>query len=148
MIHNSTENSCLRFNVTASLTYRLFAIRRVNVMRTMPLALTNHGSAAAATPGRMESLLTTAKLVLALSVVATVIVGTLKDGYVRNVPLPRVPQIQSAKLLAPSRCIPEGNTPSRCIPLGTPLPDYLRVSSWIPTLPKIDSLLRFSQRVL
>jgi hypothetical protein len=24
------------------------------------------------------------------------IVGTLKDGYVRNVPLPRVPQIQSA----------------------------------------------------
>jgi hypothetical protein len=24
------------------------------------------------------------------------VVGTLKDGYVRNVPLPRAPQIQSA----------------------------------------------------
>ena len=44
-------------------------------------------------------------------------VGTLKDGYVRNVPLPRVPRIQSAKLIAPSRCIPEGTTPSRCIPV-------------------------------
>ncbi len=76
------------------------------------------------------------------------VVGTLKDGYVRNVPLPRVPRIQSAKLIAPSRCIPEGTTPSRCIPVGTPLPDYLRVSSWIPTLPKIGSLLEFSQRVL
>ncbi len=32
-------------------------------------------------------------------------VGTLKDGYVRNVPLPQVPRIQSAKLIAPSRCI-------------------------------------------
>ena len=75
-------------------------------------------------------------------------VGTLKDGYVRNVPLPRVPQIQSAKLIAPSRCIPEGTTPSRCIPVGTPLPDYLPISRWIPTLPKRGSLLGFSQRVL
>ena len=33
-------------------------------------------------------------------------VGTLKDGYIRNVPLPRVPRIQSASLatLKPSRC--------------------------------------------
>jgi hypothetical protein len=31
-----------------------------------------------------------------VTVTATVTVGTLKDGYVRNVPLPRVPQIQSA----------------------------------------------------
>ncbi len=47
------------------------------------------------------------------------IVGTLKDGYVCNVPLPQVPRIQSAKLIAPSRCIPEGTAPSRCIPVGT-----------------------------
>ncbi len=75
-------------------------------------------------------------------------VGTLKDGYVRNVPLPQVPRIQSAKLIAPSRCIPEGTTLSRCIPVGTPLPEYLPISRWIPTLPKLGSLLGFSQRVL
>ena len=46
-------------------------------------------------------------------------VGTLKDGYVRNVPLPRVTQIQSAspttshELIAPK--------------IGTPLPGYLQV---------------------
>ncbi len=94
------------------------------------------------------------------------VVGTLKDGYVRNVPLPRIPQIQSAKLIAPSSCIPEGTTPSRCIPVdaykyaygvdvheyasdkGNPLPGYLPVPGWIPTLPKLGSLLGFSQRVL
>jgi hypothetical protein len=75
-------------------------------------------------------------------------VGTLKDGYLRNVPLPRVPRIQSAKLIAPSRCIMEGTTPSRCIPVGTPLPEYLPISKWIPTLPKLGSLLGFRQRVL
>jgi hypothetical protein len=93
-------------------------------------------------------------------------VGTLKDGYVRNIPLPRVPRIQSAKLIAPRRCILAG-TPRRCIPavtprqciltgttpsryilVGTPLPDYLPLSSWIPTLPKLGSILGFSQRVL
>ncbi len=75
-------------------------------------------------------------------------VGTLKDGYVCNVPLPRVPQIQSAKLIAPRRCIPAGTAPSRCIPVGTPLPDYLPLSSWIPMLPKLGSINGFSQRVL
>ena len=41
-------------------------------------------------------------------------VGTLKDGYVRNVPLPRVPRRQGAshdtshELIAPSRCIQTG----------------------------------------
>jgi hypothetical protein len=46
-------------------------------------------------------------------------VGTLKDGYVCNVPLPRVTQIQSAsptrshELIAPK--------------IGTPLPGYLQV---------------------
>ena len=61
-------------------------------------------------------------------------VGTLKDGYVRNVPLPRVPQRQSAKQIAPKT--------------GIPIPGYLYVPSWIPTLPKLGSILGFSQRVL
>ncbi len=79
------------------------------------------------------------------------------------------------KLIAPSRCIPEGTTPSRCIPVdaykytsgvdaykyasgvdayeyasdkGTPLPGHLPVSGWIPTLPKLGRLLGFSQRIL
>ena len=38
--------------------------------------------------------------------------------------------------------------PSRCIKTGTPLPDYLPVSSWIPTLPKLGRLIGFSQRIL
>jgi hypothetical protein len=71
-------------------------------------------------------------------------VGTLKDGYVRNVPLPRIPRIQSASHDTSHELI----TPSRCIQEGTPLPDYLQVSSWIPTLPKLGSLLAFSQRIL
>ncbi len=75
-------------------------------------------------------------------------VGNLKDGYVHNVPLPRVPRIQSAKLIAPSICNLAGTTPSRCIQVGTPLPDYLPASNWIPTLPKLCSILGFSQRVL
>jgi hypothetical protein len=58
------------------------------------------------------------------------VVGTLKDGYVRNVPLPRVPQIQSA---------PKA---------GIPLPGYLHAPSWIPTLHKLGSILGFSQRLL
>ena len=68
-------------------------------------------------------------------------VGTLKDGYVRNVPLPRVPQIQSAKQIAPSakQIAPKA---------GIPLPGYLHVPSWIPTLPKLGSILGFSQRLL
>jgi hypothetical protein len=28
------------------------------------------------------------------------VVGTLKDGYIRRVPLPRVPQVQSTSLVA------------------------------------------------
>ena len=75
-------------------------------------------------------------------IVAVVIVsvGTLKDGYVRNVPLPRVPQIQSASpTMSHERIAPK---------VGIALPGYLPVTSWIPTLPKIGSILRFSQRVL
>ena len=66
--------------------------------------------------------------------------GTLKDGYVRNVPLPRVPQRQSAshmtghELIAPKARIP--------------IPGYLHIPSWIPTLPKLGSILGFSQRLL
>jgi hypothetical protein len=40
------------------------------------------------------------------------LVGTLKDGYIHNVPLPRVPRLQSASLAThePSRCTMVGNT--------------------------------------
>ena len=71
-------------------------------------------------------------------------VGTLKDGYVHNVPLPRVPQIQSASHDMSHELI----APSRCMQTGTPLPDYLPVASWIPMLPKLGRLLGFSQRIL
>jgi hypothetical protein len=63
-------------------------------------------------------------------------VGTLKDGYIHNVPLPRVPQEQSA---SPTSIAP---------PSGIPLPGYLQLPSWIPMLPRIGSILGFSQRVL
>ncbi len=83
-------------------------------------------------------------LVLDLVLAAGVVVGTLKDGYVRNVPLPRIPRIQSASHATSHELI----TPIRCIQAGTPLPDYLQISSWIPTPPKLGSLLGFSQRIL
>ena len=67
-------------------------------------------------------------------------VGTLKDGYVCNVPLPRVPQIQSAS--------PTTSHESIAPKTGITLPGYLQVRSWIPTLPKIGSILGFSQRLL
>jgi hypothetical protein len=67
-------------------------------------------------------------------------VGTLKDGYVRNVPLPRVPQIQSASPMTSRETI--------ATKAGIPLPGYLHVPSWIPTLPKLGSILGFSQRLL
>jgi hypothetical protein len=54
-------------------------------------------------------------------------VGTLKDRYIRNVPLPRVPRIQSASLatLEPSRCIMAGN--ASAITYYSQVP---RVSTW------------------
>ena len=63
-------------------------------------------------------------------------VGTLKDGYVRNVPLPRVPREQRAspKLTAHNDRIQ--------------LPGYSLLPAWIPTLPKLGSVLGFSQRLL
>ena len=67
-------------------------------------------------------------------------VGTLKDGYVRNVPLPRVPQIQSAS--------PTTSHESIAPKAGIPIPGYLHVPSWIPTLPTLGSILGFSQRLL
>ncbi len=67
-------------------------------------------------------------------------VGTLNDGCVRNVPLPRVPQIQSASPIMSHEAI----APKA----GIPIPGYLHVPSWIPTLPKLGSILGFSQRLL
>jgi hypothetical protein len=63
-------------------------------------------------------------------------VGTLQDGYVCNVPLPRVPREQ--------RAIPEPTAPKDRIQLS----GYLQLPSRIPTLPKIDNILGFSQRLL
>ncbi len=74
-------------------------------------------------------------------------VGTLKDGYVRNVPLSRIQWIQSASDHTK-------NTQSQvdayeyASDKRNPLPDYLLVSSWIPTLPKLGRLIGFSQRIL
>ena len=42
----------------------------------------------------------TLTLTLILALALTLIVGTLEDGYIRKVPLPRVPRIQSASLVA------------------------------------------------
>jgi hypothetical protein len=64
------------------------------------------------------------------------VVGTLQDGYVRNVPLPRVPREQRAS--------PELTAPKA----GIPLPGYSRLPAWIPTLPKIGNVFGFSQRLL
>ena len=64
-------------------------------------------------------------------------VGTLQDGYIRNVPLPRVvPRDQSA------------SPTSIALPAMIPVPGYLQLPSWIPTLPRIGSILGFSQRIL
>ena len=62
-------------------------------------------------------------------------VGTLQDGYVRNVPLPRVPREQRA-------------SPEPTAPIGIPLPGYFKPSKWIPALPSVGNALRFSQRLL
>jgi hypothetical protein len=54
-------------------------------------------------------------------------VGTLKDGYIHNVPLRRVPRIQSASLatLEPSRCTMVGNASASTYYLQVP-----RVPTW------------------
>jgi len=63
-------------------------------------------------------------------------VGTLQDGYICNVPLPRVPREQriSPALTAPIARIR--------------LPGYSLLPAWIPTLPKIGNVFGFSQRLL
>ena len=63
-------------------------------------------------------------------------VGTLKDGYVRSIPLPRVPPEQRAS--------PELTAPKDRIQL----PGFSLLPSWIPTLPKLGNVLGFSQRLL
>ena len=70
----------------------------------------------------------------------TIVAGILKDGYVCNVPLPRVPQIQSAS--------PTRSHESIAPKAGITLPGYLHIPRWIPTLPKLGSILGFSQRLL
>jgi len=67
-------------------------------------------------------------------------VGTLKDRYVHNVPLPQVPRLQSASI--------ETSKTHSNPTTGIPLPEYSRVHSWIPTLPKIGNILRFRQKIL
>ncbi len=74
-------------------------------------------------------------------------VGTLKDGYLRNLPLPKVQQIQSVSDYTKTTQS-QVNAYEYASGKGTPLPDYLPVSSWIPTLPKLGRLLGFSQRIL
>ncbi len=77
---------------------------------------------------------------VAVAVTTVAVVGTLKDRYLCNVPLLRVPRIQSAsptmshELIAPK--------------VGISLSGYLHVPSWIPTLPKSGSIFRVSQRFL
>jgi hypothetical protein len=45
-------------------------------------------------------------------------VGTLKDGYIRNVPLPRAPRIQSASHVTSHRAVTcDGATPLNSTPL-------------------------------
>ena len=75
------------------------------------------------------------------------VVKTIKDGYVRNVPLPRVQQIQSVSYYTKTRQS-QVDGYEYTSDKGTPLPNYLPVSSWIPTLPKLGGLLGFSQRIL
>jgi hypothetical protein len=86
----------------------------------------------------------------------TLAVGTLKDGYVRNVPLPRVPQIQSTRDYPKTtqsqvdayKYASRVDAYEYASGKGTPLPVYLPVSIWIPTLPKLGRLIGFSQRIL
>jgi hypothetical protein len=76
-------------------------------------------------------------LVSRCRLIGLVLVGTLQDGYIHNVPLPRVvPREQSA---SPTSIAP---------PAMIPVPGYLQLPSWIPTLPRIGSVLGFSQRIL
>ena len=65
-------------------------------------------------------------------------VGTLQDGYVRNIPLPT--QIQRAS--------PTTSHEAIAPKAGILIPGYLHVPSWIPTLPKLGSILGFSQRLI
>jgi hypothetical protein len=70
------------------------------------------------------------------------LVGTLKDGYIRNVPLPRVPRIQSASLatLEPSRCIMARREPSRCTMVGNT--STITYYSQVPRVPTWSNLTR------
>ncbi len=92
------------------------------------------------------------------------IIGTLKDGYIHNVPLPSVPRIQSASLatleprgcntslatLEPRGCNMAGHEPSRCIMAGNAfaITYYLQVPR-VPTWSDLTrSLSCFGRRTL
>jgi hypothetical protein len=68
------------------------------------------------------------------------VVGILQDGYVRNVPLPQVPRIQSASPVTSHELI--------ATKIGISLPGYLHVPSWIPMLPKLGSILASQQPII
>ena len=68
------------------------------------------------------------------------IVGTLKDGYIRNVPLPRVPQIQSISEYVASAATPTRNSHDTCY-LQVP-----RVPTWSDLVRSLSGLGRRSLR--
>jgi hypothetical protein len=63
-------------------------------------------------------------------------VRTLQDGYVRKIPLPRVPREQR---ISPALTAPKARIR---------LPGYSLLPAWIPMLPKIGYIFGFSQRLL
>ena len=65
-------------------------------------------------------------------------VGTLKDTYVHDVSLPQVPQIQKASPMMSHESIAHK---ADILLIG-----YLHIPSWILMLPKLCSILEFSQR--
>jgi hypothetical protein len=68
-------------------------------------------------------------------------VGNLKDGCVRNVPLPRAPRVQSASHVTCYGAITrDGSTPLHSTPLAY-VPTYVRSTplAYIPAAPRIQS---------
>ena len=68
------------------------------------------------------------EVVLGLGYVIVLCVGTLESGYIRNIPLPRIPQIQSTSQVVSALTSRESN--DTC---------YLWVA-WIPTWRKLSFL--------
>jgi hypothetical protein len=78
-------------------------------------------------------------------------VGTLKDRYIRNVPLPRDPRIQSASLatLEPSRYIMVGHTPTNTYYSQVPqVPTWSNLTGSLPGFGRITLLPFFPVRLI